>query len=217
VRGQNSSESTFRLLDSNKDGSLSVEELQEKLVLVQEEELLLSEEEAVALMGGGRQMDLPMFQHSLWDVLNTENRVKIRGIVDAEDTHLKAADTAAEREASSLKKVEEAYDTINMEISDLRKKLAIDYGPDWEFLFLNSQCYQLNVYEYTYNLCPFNQVTQKSTAGTEVSLGPDPVFLLLSFFSGVGDVGGDSEDPYSQMVYENGETLLARRLPQVLQ
>ncbi|KAI9531425.1 hypothetical protein NQZ68_040898 [Dissostichus eleginoides] len=474
VRGQNSSESTFRLLDSNKDGSLSVEELQEKLVLVQEEELLLSEEEAVALMGGGRQMDLPMFQHSLWDILNTENRVKIRGIVDAEDPHLKAADTAlllflqrdaggqqhqavrggsaaagdqrrgpaprgdatlamnqsprqrlprqpgnrpserakcgaeerkwhvtlteqltcvllvlsvvlmvavrgadggcmveieavrgadgrspwwrwrlsvvlkggmkhtfnqevvpylssltlstvrgervdsstsrflpaltaccrmtefpqgvlggvmrrsrgkvsaagwessalhmrlflpdtvthseltpsdtptqhhaggevtsvnsqqpllsqtstnasmfilsvwilssgveglykypllpldtahlqeqaAEREASSLKKVEEAYDTINMEISDLRKKLAIDYGPDWEFLFLNSQCYQLNVYEYTYNLCPFNQVTQKSTAGTEVSLGR------------WGMWAGTPKNPYSQMVYENGE------------
>ncbi|XP_010792651.1 RNA binding protein fox-1 homolog 1-like [Notothenia coriiceps] len=100
---------------------------------------------------------------------------------------------SAEREASSLKKVEEAYDTINMEISDLRTKLAIDYGPDWEFLFLNSQCYQLNVYEYTYNLCPFNQVTQKSTAGTEVSLGR------------WGMWAGTPKNPYSQMVYENGE------------
>ncbi|KAK5848414.1 hypothetical protein PBY51_006030 [Eleginops maclovinus] len=193
VRRQNSSESTFRLLDSNNDGSLSVEELQEKLVLVQEEELLLSEEEAVALMGGGRQMDLPMFQQSLWDVLNTEERVKIRGSVDAEDPHLKAADTAAEREASSLKKVEEAYDTISMEISDLRTKLAIDYGPDWEFLFLNSQCYKLSVYEYTYTLCPFNQVTQESAAGTEVSLGR------------WGMWAGTPKNPYSQMVYENGE------------
>lgn len=31
--------------------------------------------------------------------------------------------------------------------SDLQAKLAIDYGPDREFLFLNSQCYNLNVNE----------------------------------------------------------------------
>uniref|UniRef100_A0A8C7WWU0 Glucosidase 2 subunit beta n=1 Tax=Oryzias sinensis TaxID=183150 RepID=A0A8C7WWU0_9TELE len=55
-------------------------------------------------------------------------------------------------------------------LSDLQKKLAIDYGTDWEFLFLNGQCYKLKVYEYMYTLCPFNHITQKSTAGTEVTL-----------------------------------------------
>ncbi|KAF0029412.1 hypothetical protein F2P81_018517 [Scophthalmus maximus] len=100
---------------------------------------------------------------------------------------------AAKWEATNLKKVEEAYDTVNMEISDLRKKLAIDYGTDWEFLFLNSQCYKLKVYEYTYTLCPFNQVTQENTAGTEVSLGK------------WGMWAGTPKNQYSQMVYENGE------------
>ncbi|MEQ2251569.1 hypothetical protein ILYODFUR_012361 [Ilyodon furcidens] len=56
---------------------------------------------------------------------------------------------AAEWEATDLKKVEEAYETLNMEISDLKKKLEIDYGTDWEYLFLNGQCYQLKVYEWT--------------------------------------------------------------------
>lgn len=32
-------------------------------------------------------------------------------------------------------------------LSDLQTKLATDYGPDREFLFLSSQCYKLSVYE----------------------------------------------------------------------
>uniref|UniRef100_A0A3P9PTX2 Glucosidase 2 subunit beta n=1 Tax=Poecilia reticulata TaxID=8081 RepID=A0A3P9PTX2_POERE len=100
---------------------------------------------------------------------------------------------AAEWEAADLKKVEEAYETVNMEISDLQKKLEIDYGTDWEYLFLNGQCYKLKVYEYMYTLCPFNTVSQKSTAGTEVSLG------LWGMWA------GPAKNRYSQMVYENGE------------
>ncbi|KAM6895169.1 glucosidase 2 subunit beta-like isoform 1-T1 [Lycodopsis pacificus] len=238
---------TFKLLDSNKDGSITVDEVKAKVALVHDEERVLSEDEAVALLGGGDRMDVTKFQHTLWDVLTKGDSVKrytsssfsmsyfssasvddclychlnahfisltniqfhggmrkrclflcyFRRIRDAPgvggDPHLKAADRAAEWEATNLKKVEEAYETVNMEISDLRKKLAIDYGPDWEFLFLNSQCYKLKVYEYTYTLCPFNQVTQKSTAGTEVSLGR------------WGMWADAPKNQYSQMVYENGE------------
>ncbi|KAM6895171.1 glucosidase 2 subunit beta-like isoform 3-T3 [Lycodopsis pacificus] len=185
---------TFKLLDSNKDGSITVDEVKAKVALVHDEERVLSEDEAVALLGGGDRMDVTKFQHTLWDVLTKGDSVKIRDAPGVGgDPHLKAADRAAEWEATNLKKVEEAYETVNMEISDLRKKLAIDYGPDWEFLFLNSQCYKLKVYEYTYTLCPFNQVTQKSTAGTEVSLGR------------WGMWADAPKNQYSQMVYENGE------------
>uniref|UniRef100_A0A3Q2QJ43 Glucosidase 2 subunit beta n=1 Tax=Fundulus heteroclitus TaxID=8078 RepID=A0A3Q2QJ43_FUNHE len=100
---------------------------------------------------------------------------------------------AAEWEATDLKKVEEAYETVNMEISDLQRKLGIDYGTDWEYLFLNGQCYKLKVYEYMYTLCPFNMVSQKSSAGVEVSLGK------------WGMWAGPPKNHYSQMVYENGE------------
>lgn len=199
-RHQNSTvTSIFQLLDSNKDGSITVDEVKAKVVLVHDEERVLSEDEALALLGGGHQMDLTKFRHTLWDILTRGDSVKIKdthgapGSFVAEDPHLKAADRAAEWEATNLKKVEEAYETVNMEISDLRKKLAIDYGPDWEFLFLNSQCYKLKVYEYTYTLCPFNQVTQKSTAGTEVSLGVWGMWI------------GTPENQYNKMEYENGE------------
>ncbi|XP_036969094.1 glucosidase 2 subunit beta-like isoform X1 [Acanthopagrus latus] len=200
LRRQNSTVTgIFKLLDSNKDGSLTVDEVQAKVALVHDEERVLSEDEAVALLGGGNQMDLTKFQHTLWDILTKGDSVKIKDTLGApgspagEDPHLKAVDRAAEWEATNLKKVEEAYETVNMEISDLQKKLALDYGTDWEFLFLNSQCYKLKVYEYTYTLCPFNQVTQKSTAGTEVSLGK------------WGMWAGTPKNQYSQMVYENGE------------
>uniref|UniRef100_A0A8C2X2I7 Glucosidase 2 subunit beta n=1 Tax=Cyclopterus lumpus TaxID=8103 RepID=A0A8C2X2I7_CYCLU len=137
--------STFQLLDSNNDGSITVDEVQAKVALVHDEERVLSEDEAVALLGGGDQMDLTKFQHTLWDILTKGDSVKV------------------------------------------------NYGPDWEFLFLNSQCYKLNVYGYTYTLCPFNQVTQKSTAGTEVSLGRWGMWAATP------------KHQYSQMVYENGE------------
>uniref|UniRef100_A0AAQ4RBE7 Glucosidase 2 subunit beta n=1 Tax=Gasterosteus aculeatus aculeatus TaxID=481459 RepID=A0AAQ4RBE7_GASAC len=166
-RGQNSTVTgTFKLLDSNKDGSITVDEVQAKVALVHDEERVLSEDEAV--------------------IKDTHGAPGV-----GEDPPLKVADR--EWEATNLKKVEEAYDTVNMEISDLREKLAIDYGPDWEFLFLNSQCYKLKVYEYTYTLCPFNQVTQQSTAGTEVSLGR------------WGMWEGPPKNQYGRMVYENGE------------
>ncbi|XP_032400464.1 glucosidase 2 subunit beta isoform X3 [Etheostoma spectabile] len=161
--------STFNLLDSNKDGSLTVDEVQAKVALVHNEEQVLSEDEAVALLGGGHQMDLTKFQYTLWDILTKGDSVKIRDTYGApgspvgEDPHLKAADTAAEWEATNLKKVEEAYETVNMEI------------------------------RYTYTLCPFNKVTQKSTAGTEVSLGR------------WGMWAGTPKNQYSQMEYENGE------------
>lgn len=190
----------FNLLDSNKDGSISVEEIQSQVAFIQDERRVLTVDEAMTLLGGGHRMDLSTFRNTLWDILTSGDSVKIKdahvagaGGLVGEDPHLKAADRAAEWEATNLKEAEESYERVSAEISELQKKLAIDYGTDWEFLFLNSQCYQLQVYEYTYTLCPFNQVTQKSSTGTEVSLG---VWGMWS---------GSAKNPYSQQVYENGE------------
>ncbi|XP_012732366.1 glucosidase 2 subunit beta isoform X2 [Fundulus heteroclitus] len=171
LRHQNSTVShLFQLLDSNKDGSISVDEIKAKVVLVHDEKRVLSEDEALI-----------------------KDAHSAPGGLMSEDPHLKAADRAAEWEATDLKKVEEAYETVNMEISDLQRKLGIDYGTDWEYLFLNGQCYKLKVYEYMYTLCPFNMVSQKSSAGVEVSLGK------------WGMWAGPPKNHYSQMVYENGE------------
>ncbi|KAM6909334.1 glucosidase 2 subunit beta-like isoform 2-T2 [Xenentodon cancila] len=143
--------SLFQLLDSNKDGSISVDEVKAKVVLVHDERRVLSEDEALALLGGGHQIDLIKFQHTLWDILVRGDSVKIKDehggarAPMSEGPHLRPGDR--EWEATDLKKLEVAYETVNMEISDLQRKLAIDYGTDWEFLFLNGQCYELKAYE----------------------------------------------------------------------
>ncbi|XP_075999782.1 glucosidase 2 subunit beta-like isoform X2 [Genypterus blacodes] len=192
----NTVSSVFQVLDSNKDGSLTADEIQAK-VFIQDQEQGLSQDEAMALLGGRHQMNLALFQLTLWDSLRAGDRLKIKGAhgtqgsLGGEETHIKAVDR--EWEASDMKKLEDAYDTVNMEISDLQRKLTTDYGADREFLFLNSQCYQLKVYEYTYTLCPFSEVTQKSTTGTEVSLGR------------WGMWSGKPDSQYSHMMYENGE------------
>uniref|UniRef100_A0A3B3WZ25 EF-hand domain-containing protein n=1 Tax=Poecilia mexicana TaxID=48701 RepID=A0A3B3WZ25_9TELE len=98
-RHQNSTVShLFQLLDSNKDGSISLDEVKAKVVLVHDETRVLSEDEALTLLGGGHQMDLSKFQNTLWDVLIRGDGYKIKdahsapGGLMSEDTHLKAAD-----------------------------------------------------------------------------------------------------------------------------
>nr|XP_046185130.1 glucosidase 2 subunit beta-like isoform X1 [Oncorhynchus gorbuscha] len=191
--------SVFKELDSNRDGSITVDEVQAKLSPVQDEEHALSEDEAVALLGGAHRVDLSRFEETLWTSLRTGDSVTIKGrrgvpgsLAD-EDPNIKAAVSAAEKAAADLKRVEDAYETVYMEIRDLREKLSIDYGSEREFLFLHNQCFQLKVYEYIYELCPFSQVTQKSASGEVVSLGK------------WGSWAGPAENPYCQMRYESGE------------
>uniref|UniRef100_A0A8K9V9L6 Glucosidase 2 subunit beta n=1 Tax=Oncorhynchus mykiss TaxID=8022 RepID=A0A8K9V9L6_ONCMY len=162
--------SVFKELDSNRDGSITVDEVQAKLSPVQDEEHALSEDEAVI-----------------------KGRRGVPGSLADEDPNIKAAVSAAEKASADLKRVEDAYETVYMEIRDLREKLSIDYGSEREFLFLHDQCFQLKVYEYIYELCPFSQVTQKSASGEVVSLGK------------WGSWAGPPENPYCQMRYESGE------------
>ncbi|KAM9407878.1 glucosidase 2 subunit beta-like isoform 2-T2 [Salvelinus alpinus] len=145
--------SVFKELDSNRDGSITVDEVQAKLSPVQDEEHALSEDEAVALLGGAHRVDLSRFEETLWTSLRTGDNVTIKGrhgvpgsLAD-EDPNIKAAVSAAEKAAADLKRVEDAYETVYMEIRDLREKLSIDYGSEREFLFLHNQCFQLKVHE----------------------------------------------------------------------
>ncbi|KAI1883443.1 hypothetical protein AGOR_G00231500 [Albula goreensis] len=184
----------FWELDCNKDDSLTVDEVQGNVVRRGDEERSLTEEEAVALLGGSRQADLSLFQESLWKSLS-DGSVKMKdnqgsdGVPPDEDPDQKAADSAD----ADLRKLEDAYETVRMEIRDLEDILSADYGADKEFMYLQNQCFQLTVYEYTYVLCPFSHVTQKSSSGAEVSLGKWQSWV------------GRPEEPHSQMQYDRGE------------
>uniref|UniRef100_A0A4W5K2I9 EF-hand domain-containing protein n=1 Tax=Hucho hucho TaxID=62062 RepID=A0A4W5K2I9_9TELE len=71
--------SIFKELDSNRDGSITVDEVQAKLSPVQDEEHALSEDEAVALLGGAHQVDLSRFEETLWTSLRMGDSVTIKG------------------------------------------------------------------------------------------------------------------------------------------
>uniref|UniRef100_A0A3Q3WTJ6 Glucosidase 2 subunit beta n=1 Tax=Mola mola TaxID=94237 RepID=A0A3Q3WTJ6_MOLML len=161
--------------------SITVDEIQAKVALIHDEEWVLSKDEAVALLAGDHQMDLKKFHHTLWEILSKGDSIKVGSLI------------LYYHFGSVLNANGCALIDVFFSLSDLQKKLAINYGSDWEFLFLNNQCYKLKVYEYTYSLCPFNQVTQTSSSGEEFLLGKWGMWT------------GTAEDQYSQMLYENGK------------
>ncbi|XP_061108330.1 glucosidase 2 subunit beta-like isoform X2 [Conger conger] len=166
-KGPESLTDFFQELDCNKDGSITVEEVQANVVSRGEEGRGLTEREALDLLGGHRQADLSLFRETLWRSLKSDSGVKMKEDLSAVGGVDQAPNIKAAGDGSAdVKKMEEAYDTLQMEIRDLEETLSTDYGADKEFMYLLSLCVELAVYEYTYVLCPFNQVTQKSSAGT---------------------------------------------------
>ena len=109
---------------------------------------------------------------------------------DATKELISIADAArnAHREAETRKR------NLDREIGDLTKYLDIDYGVAFEFATLHDQCYEYTDREYTYKMCAFGKVTQKSkSGGRETNLGT------------WGKWYGPSGNLYSVMRYENGE------------
>uniref|UniRef100_A0A8D3CAI7 Glucosidase 2 subunit beta n=1 Tax=Scophthalmus maximus TaxID=52904 RepID=A0A8D3CAI7_SCOMX len=76
---------------------------------------------------------------------------------------------------------------------NLEKEISFDFGPNAEFAYFYSQCYELSTSEYIYRLCPFNRVSQKPKyGGSETNLGT------------WGKWAGPEENVYSMMKYEHG-------------
>ncbi|CAM4610090.1 unnamed protein product [Lepidochelys kempii] len=101
------------------------------------------------------------------------------------DTAQKAREQFEEAE-KSLKEMEDS-------IRSLEKEISFDFGPQGEFAYLYSQCYELATNEYVYRLCPFNRVSQKPKhGGAETNLGT------------WGSWAGPDENKFSLMKYEHG-------------
>ncbi|XP_072704392.1 LOW QUALITY PROTEIN: glucosidase 2 subunit beta [Ciconia boyciana] len=78
-------------------------------------------------------------------------------------------------------------------VRGLEQELAFDFGPQGEFSYLYSQCYELGTSEYIYRLCPFKRVSQKPKhGGAETNLGT------------WGAWAGPEHDRFSAMKYEHG-------------
>ncbi|XP_065834338.1 glucosidase 2 subunit beta-like [Oscarella lobularis] len=100
---------------------------------------------------------------------------------------------AASKAAEEHGKVDQEKSEKERELRDVENELSVDLGPDEEFFPLQGHCYEYTEREYTYKLCPFDKVSQRSKhGGSETSLGS------------WGKWNGES-NKYDGMLYDNGE------------
>lgn len=86
------------------------------------------------------------------------------------------------------------FNSISNEISNAKRKLEYDVGPNEEFASMIDTCFEFEDREYIYKLCPFDKTVQKSKSGNgETSIG--------SWSSWATD-----GDKYKQMIFLNGLT-----------
>ena len=101
---------------------------------------------------------------------------------------------AADEARSVFRTAERDLGEVNSEAGDLERFLGTDLGVAMEFAPLYDQCYEYTDREYTYKMCTFDKVAQKSkSGGRETSLG-----TWVSW-------NGPEGSRHSRMLFENGE------------
>ncbi|XP_033944636.1 glucosidase 2 subunit beta isoform X2 [Pseudochaenichthys georgianus] len=100
---------------------------------------------------------------------------------------------AAQKARDAFDEAERALREVDDQVKNLEKEISFDFGPNAEFAYLYSQCYELSTSEYIYRLCPFNRMSQKPKfGGSETNLGS------------WGHWSGPEDNIYSLMKYEHG-------------
>jgi len=88
---------------------------------------------------------------------------------DDELLPFKEATKSVQKEISDL---DRKISDLTREIEDTKNLLQKDFGPEQEFYPLHGQCFSVTTNEYTYELCPFDRITQKpKNGGSSTSLG----------------------------------------------
>lgn len=106
------------------------------------------------------------------------------------DEETKALIVTADEAREAYREAERRKTTLDREITDLNKFLGSDFGHDHEFASFYEECFEYTDLEYTYSMCAFGRVSQRSkSGGRETSLG----------------TWGSWDKNYSVMKYENGE------------
>ncbi|XP_047633102.1 glucosidase 2 subunit beta isoform X2 [Phacochoerus africanus] len=109
------------------------------------------------------------------------------------DEQTQAFIDAAQEARNKFEEAERSLRDMEESIRNLEQEISFDFGPDGEFAYLYSQCYELTTNEYVYRLCPFKHVSQKpKLGGSPTSLGT------------WGSWAGPDHDKFSAMKYEQG-------------
>ncbi|XP_004632877.1 glucosidase 2 subunit beta [Octodon degus] len=109
------------------------------------------------------------------------------------DEQTQALIDAAQEARSKFEEAERSLKDMEESIKNLEQEISFDFGPQGEFAYLYSQCYELTTTEYVYRLCPFKLVSQKP------KLGGSPTNLGTW-----GSWAGPEHDRFSAMKYEQG-------------
>ncbi|XP_045048433.2 glucosidase 2 subunit beta isoform X4 [Desmodus rotundus] len=109
------------------------------------------------------------------------------------DEQTQAFIDAAQEARNKFEEVERSLRDMEESIRNLEQEISFDFGPNGEFAYLYSQCYELTTNEYVYRLCPFKLVSQKP------KLGGSPTNLGTW-----GSWAGPEHDKFSAMKYEQG-------------
>lgn len=102
-------------------------------------------------------------------------------------------------ESDKARKQFEESDTqfrgVELEISDAKKKLELDVGPNNEFASMIDKCFEYEDREYIYKMCPFEKTVQRSKSNSgETSIGN---------WKGWNE---DSNAKYTLMHFDNGQS-----------
>nr|XP_004667535.2 glucosidase 2 subunit beta isoform X2 [Jaculus jaculus] len=109
------------------------------------------------------------------------------------DRQTQAFVDAAQEARNKFEEAERSLKEMEESIRNLEQEISFDFGPQGEFAYLYSQCYELTTNEYVYRLCPFKLVSQKPKhGGSPTNLGT------------WGSWAGPDHDKFSAMKYEQG-------------
>uniref|UniRef100_A0A671QX90 Glucosidase 2 subunit beta n=1 Tax=Sinocyclocheilus anshuiensis TaxID=1608454 RepID=A0A671QX90_9TELE len=185
---------------------VSVSELQSHAELDADADGTLTETEAQGLMGGAEQVDTSTFE-SVWPNIKDKYHSEVSReeadmscLVSSEVPFGKmffffftVVKLSAQKARDDFEEAEKALREMDDQIRNIEKELSFDFGPDAEFTYLYSQCYELTTSEYIYRLCPFNRISQKPKyGGSETNLGT------------WGSWSGPENNKYLLMKYEHG-------------
>jgi len=85
--------------------------------------------------------------------------------IEPEDDELRSLKDELKKIRESVHDLDSKIRLLEREITDINKVLEVNFGADKEFFPLYGKCFEVQNAEYTYELCPFDKVTQKPKHG----------------------------------------------------